>query len=143
MQRLEALAIEFGVEYVKLLGDQIVCATGFGEQPQRSADIMAEFALGALDYCARLFTKLERPLEFKLGLGKAHHHDGNVLEYLRLDTCAFTAFTGDTGHERLRSAPGDKLRLTHGFGKTASLCLAATGCDAAYPGDDLAHQCQQ
>jgi class 3 adenylate cyclase len=67
-RKLEALAEEFGVEYLKLLGNQIVCAAGFGEQSQGSPDLMAEFALGALDHCARLFTKLERPLGFQLGV---------------------------------------------------------------------------
>ena len=67
-RKLEALAEELGVEYLKLLGNQIVCAAGFGEQSQGSADLMAEFALGALDHCARLFTKLERSLGFQIGV---------------------------------------------------------------------------
>jgi class 3 adenylate cyclase len=56
------------VEYLKLLGDQIVCAAGFPGEPQRGAAGMADFALGALDHCARLFSKLERPLEVQIGI---------------------------------------------------------------------------
>jgi class 3 adenylate cyclase len=68
VRRLEALAEELGVEYLKLLGNQIVCAVGFTGDPQRGAEVMAEFALAGLEYCARLFTKLERPLELQIGI---------------------------------------------------------------------------
>jgi class 3 adenylate cyclase len=68
VQKLETLAAEHEVEYLKLLGDQIVCAAGFPGEPHRGAAVMADFALGALDHCARLFTKLERPLEVQIGI---------------------------------------------------------------------------
>ena len=68
VQKLETLAAEHEVEYLKLLGDQIVCAAGFPGEPHRGAAAMADFALGALDHCARLFTKLERPLEVQIGI---------------------------------------------------------------------------
>jgi class 3 adenylate cyclase len=68
VQKLETLAAEHEVEYLKLLGDQIVCAAGFPGEPHRGAAAMADFALGALDHCARLFTKLERPLEAQIGI---------------------------------------------------------------------------
>jgi class 3 adenylate cyclase len=68
VHRLETLAAECGVEYVKLLGDQIVCAAGFSEESQRGAEAMADFALGALDHIARLFARLERSLEYKMGI---------------------------------------------------------------------------
>jgi class 3 adenylate cyclase len=68
VQKLEALAAEHGVEYVKLLGNQVVCAAGFTGESHRGAEVMAEFALGALDHCTRLFTKLERTLDFQIGI---------------------------------------------------------------------------
>ena len=68
VQKLEALAPEYGVEYLKLLGDKIVCAAGFSGESHRGADVMADFALAALDHCVRLFTKLERPLAFQIGI---------------------------------------------------------------------------
>lgn len=68
VRSLESLAAECGVEYFKLLGDQIVCAAGFTEDPRGGAELMADFALGALDRCARLFTRLERPPEYQIGI---------------------------------------------------------------------------
>lgn len=67
-RKLETLAEELGVEYLKLLGNQIVCAAGFAGDSQRAAEAMAEFALAGLDHCARLFTRLERPLELQIGI---------------------------------------------------------------------------
>ncbi len=66
--KLEALGIEHGVEYLKLLGSQIVCAAGFTQQPERGAEIVADFSLGALDYAARLFARLERKLAIQIGV---------------------------------------------------------------------------
>ncbi len=68
VRKLETLAAEHEVEYLKLLGDQIVCAAGFPGESQRGAAVMADFALGASDHCARLFTRLERPLEVQIGI---------------------------------------------------------------------------
>lgn len=68
VQKLETLAAEHEVEYLKLLGDQIVCAAGFSGESHRGAGLMADFALGALAHCARLFTRLERPLEVQIGI---------------------------------------------------------------------------
>ena len=68
VQKLEILAAEHELEYLKLLGDQIVCAAGFSGESHGGAAIMADFALGALAHCARLFTKLERPLEVQIGI---------------------------------------------------------------------------
>jgi len=66
--KLESLAAEEEAEYLKMLGDQVVCAAGLTGDSQRGADAMAGFAVGALDYCARLFTGLERSLEFRIGI---------------------------------------------------------------------------
>lgn len=68
VDRLDTLASELGAQYLKLLGDQIVCAAGFDADPQASAEIMAEIALGAMDHCARLFARLERTLDFRIGI---------------------------------------------------------------------------
>jgi len=68
VRKLETLAAEHEVEYLKLLGDQIVCAAGFSEESHRGAAVMADFALGALGHCARLFARLERPLEIQIGI---------------------------------------------------------------------------
>ena len=135
VQRLEALAMEFGVEYVKLLGDQIVCATGFSEQPQRSADIMAEFALGALDYCARLFTKLERPLGFKVGvdsgpvIGSAVGQDRSIFNLWgeTVLTASRMAETGIAGQIQVTESTYRRLREDFLFRVRGSYYLEGFG----------------
>lgn len=66
--QLESLAVEAGVEYLKMLGNQVVCAAGLGCDPEEGAHAAAGFAMAASEYCARLFTNLERPMEFRIGM---------------------------------------------------------------------------
>ena len=68
VQKLETLAAERGVEYLKLLGDQIVCAAGFSGEADSAAELVADFALGALDHCVRLSMRLEQPLGVRIGI---------------------------------------------------------------------------
>jgi len=68
VSKLESLALDEGVEYLKMLGNEIVCAAGFTGEGPRGAHAMAGFAVDALDCCARLFTGLERPMEFRIGI---------------------------------------------------------------------------
>ena len=68
VSKLESLASDEEVEYLKMLGNEIVCAAGFTGESRQGAHAMAGFAVDALDYCARLFTGLERPLEFRIGI---------------------------------------------------------------------------
>jgi class 3 adenylate cyclase len=105
-QKLETLAVDYGVEYLKLLGNQIVCASGFTEESRRGADVMADFALDAMDHCARLFTKLERPMELQVGIdsgpviGSAVGRDHSVFNLWgdAVLTASRMAETGVAGH---------------------------------------------
>ena len=135
VRKLESLASELGVEYVKLLGSQVVCATGFGEQPQRSADLMADFALGALDHCARLFTKLERPLGFQVGIdsgpviGSAVGHDGSIFNLWgdTVLTASRMAETGIAGQIQVTESTYRRLREDFLFRVRGSYYLEGFG----------------
>jgi len=135
VQKLEALANESGVEYLKLLGNQIVCATGFGEQSLGSADIMAEFALDALDHCARLFTKLERPLGFQVGvdsgpvIGSAVGQDRSIFNVWgeTVLTASRMAETGIAGQIQVTESTYRRLREDFLFRVRGSYYLEGFG----------------
>jgi len=67
-KRLEELAASRGIEYVRIMGDEIVCAAGMDDQAQDHPHLMAELALGVQDRCSGLFAELNTPMEFRIGI---------------------------------------------------------------------------
>jgi class 3 adenylate cyclase/GAF domain-containing protein len=65
---LETMAEDHGVEFLKVLGYQIVCAAGFTEESHRGAESVADFVLEALDHIVRLFARLERKMAIQIGI---------------------------------------------------------------------------
>ncbi|MEJ2729503.1 MAG: adenylate/guanylate cyclase domain-containing protein [Deltaproteobacteria bacterium] len=65
---LEDLAASRGIEYVRIMGDEIVCAAGMGDNAEDHPHLMAELALGIQDSCSGLFAELNTPMEFRIGL---------------------------------------------------------------------------
>jgi class 3 adenylate cyclase len=102
VNHLESLAVDEDAEYLKMLGNQIVCAAGLTGEAREGAHAMAGFAVDAQDYCARLFTSLERPLEFRIGIdsgpviGSAVGRDRTVFN-LWGETVIAAARMADTG----------------------------------------------
>jgi class 3 adenylate cyclase len=115
---LESLASDEDAEYLKMLGNEIVCAAGFSGESRQGAQAMAGFAVGALDYCARLFTGLERPLEFRIGLdsgpviGSAVGRDRSVFNLWgeAVLTASRMAETGVAGHVQATESAYLRLR---------------------------------
>lgn len=68
VSKFETIAIEQDVEYLKMLGNQIVCAAGIDCGAEEGAHAVAAFAVYASECCARLFTDLQRPMEFRIGI---------------------------------------------------------------------------
>ncbi len=68
VQELQQLGNALGVEYVKIMNDQIVCASGFEGTAQTSARAVAELALEVQARCARLFSDIDRRAEFRIGV---------------------------------------------------------------------------
>jgi adenylate cyclase len=65
---LEDLATAHGVEYLKILSAEIVCAAGFDGNPDDSARVLADMALDVQERCVRLFAELHSRLEFRIGM---------------------------------------------------------------------------
>jgi adenylate cyclase len=67
-KRLEDLAASRGIKYVRIMGDEIVCAAGMDDRAQDHPHLMAELALGVQDRCSGLFAELNTPMEFRIGI---------------------------------------------------------------------------
>jgi class 3 adenylate cyclase/GAF domain-containing protein len=65
---LEDLAASHGIEYIRIMGDEIVCAAGIGDNVEDHPHLMAELALGIQDRCSDLFAEMNTPMEFRIGL---------------------------------------------------------------------------
>jgi class 3 adenylate cyclase len=65
---LEDLATAHGVEYLKMMSAEIVCAAGFDGNPDDSARVLADMALDVQERCVRLFAELQSRLEFRIGM---------------------------------------------------------------------------
>ncbi len=64
----EDLYDDHGVDYWKIISDQIVCATGLEDNSNRPVDAIADLALSFQDKCSHLFADLDKPMEFKIGI---------------------------------------------------------------------------
>ncbi len=64
----EDLFDDHGVDYWKIISDQIVCATGLEDISNRPVDAIADVALSFQDKCSHLFADLDKPMEFKIGI---------------------------------------------------------------------------
>ncbi len=68
VRQLETLASESGVGYMKFMGDQLVCAAGFGEENGVPARTVAKLSLAIQDICLRLLADLTHRLDFRIGI---------------------------------------------------------------------------
>jgi adenylate cyclase len=68
VEHLEDLAASRGIEYVRIMGDEIVCAAGMDDRTQDHPHLVAELALGVQDRCSGLFAELNTPMEFRIGI---------------------------------------------------------------------------
>jgi adenylate cyclase len=68
VRALQQIAAEHGIDYLKILNDQIVAAQGFLGDAQRQAVDILDTALAIQDYCAQAFATLGRHLCFTIGI---------------------------------------------------------------------------
>lgn len=69
IHHMEKLASESGIEYMKFLGDQLVCAAGFrNDDNVDHARITADLALNIQDTCLRIFENSSNTLNFRIGI---------------------------------------------------------------------------
>jgi class 3 adenylate cyclase len=65
---LEESAESRGVEYLKVMGDEIVCAAGIDPGSKDHAFLIADLALNIQNRCTGLFASLNTPMEFRIGI---------------------------------------------------------------------------
>jgi class 3 adenylate cyclase len=67
---LEDHAGSRGIEYMRVMGDEIVCATGIDDNLEDASSILADMALAVQDRCTGLFAELNTPMEFRIGIDR-------------------------------------------------------------------------
>ena len=65
---LEDLVTAQGIDYMKVMGEEIVCAAGFESGSEDPAALIADLALGIQNHCAGLFASLNTAMEFRVGI---------------------------------------------------------------------------
>ena len=65
---LEASAASHGIEYMKVMGDEIVCAAGIDSGSKDHVLRIADLALNIQNRCRDLFASLDTPMEFRIGI---------------------------------------------------------------------------
>jgi class 3 adenylate cyclase/GAF domain-containing protein len=65
---LQEIAALHNISYLKIIGQQVIAATGLGPGDPAAAQRIAEVALSARDRCAQLFDRVERAYQFRIGV---------------------------------------------------------------------------
>jgi class 3 adenylate cyclase len=66
--RIETIADEHGIEFVKMLGDLVVCATGFQDAGRPHAQRVSEAALAVQEDLQKAFSSLNTGMAFQIGI---------------------------------------------------------------------------
>ena len=65
---LEDLVTAQGIDYMKVMGEEIVCAAGLKAGSEDHAVLIADLALGIQNHCSGLFASLNTAMEFRVGI---------------------------------------------------------------------------
>jgi GAF domain-containing protein/class 3 adenylate cyclase len=65
---LEEQAASQGIEYMKIMGEEIICAAGMDPDSKDHASRIADLALNLQNRYTGLFTSLNTPMEFRIGI---------------------------------------------------------------------------
>ena len=136
IDHLEKLAAASGVEYMKLLGDQLVCAAGLQDDSIRDhAPVIATLALEIQDICLRIFDDSSNTLDFRIGLdtgavigsmvGRAHKTYNLWGDAVR--TAAMMAESGSTGEVHLTECTYRRLQNAYLFKTRGQYYLPTIG----------------
>ena len=68
VSHLEDLVAAQGIDYMKVMGEKIVCAAGFESGIEDHASLIADLALGIQNHCSGLFASLNKAMEFRVGI---------------------------------------------------------------------------
>jgi class 3 adenylate cyclase len=70
VSRFEELMASRGIEYMRVMGDEIVCVAGIDEKLEDHSHLIAELALDVQDHCTGLFADLNAHMEFRIGIDR-------------------------------------------------------------------------
>jgi len=65
---LEEVAAFQGIDYVRIMGEEIICAAGIGSGSNDHTRRIADLALSLQNHCTGLFASLNIPMEFRIGI---------------------------------------------------------------------------
>ena len=140
VNHLEDLAASRGIKYVRIMGDEIVCAAGMDDKAQDHPHLMAELALGVQDRCSGLFAELNTPMEYRIGIdtgaimgstvGKAQRSYNIWGEAVRF--ASMMAKTGIPGAIQVSETTYRRLRSSYLFQARGRFYLPGIGETATY-----------
>ena len=135
VQELEEHADNSGIEYMKLMGDQFVCAVGFGNDSNIDhTRIIADLALNVQDTCLHIHENSSNTLDFRIGIdtgavigsmvGKEHMYNlwGNAVT-----TGTMMAETGTIGEIHLSESTYRRLQSQYLFKARGQFYLPKVG----------------
>jgi adenylate cyclase len=67
---LEDFVATRGIGYMRVMGDEIVCAAGIDDNLEDHSHLIADLALVVQDRCTGLFARLNTPMEFRIGIDR-------------------------------------------------------------------------
>ena len=135
IQRLESKASSTGIEYVKLMGNQVVCAAGFGDDASDHPYLIAELALSIREICSGIFPTADRRLAFRMGIdtgGVLGQTMGNSKQNYNLwgdalATADIMAATGPSGEIQVSECAYRRLQSHYLFKKRGCFYLPNVG----------------
>jgi class 3 adenylate cyclase len=65
---LEEAVAALSIEYLKIMGEEIICAAGIGPSANDHARRIADLALNLQNHCTGLFTSLNTTMKFQIGI---------------------------------------------------------------------------
>jgi class 3 adenylate cyclase len=119
IDRLEELAAASGVEYMKLMGEQLVCAAGLGgDGGSGHADAMAMLALEFQDACLHIFPDSAGSPDFRIGvdtggaIGSLVGHEPGIYNLWgdAIGTAASMAASGPSGGVHVSESTYQRIR---------------------------------
>jgi class 3 adenylate cyclase len=65
---LEEAVASLGIEYMKIMGEEIICAAGIDPDAKDHARRIADLALNLQNHCTGLFTSMNTAMKFRIGI---------------------------------------------------------------------------
>lgn len=132
---LEELAATHGLDYLKIMSDQIIGATGFGDESNGQARSVADLTLDLQDECRRVFADLDARMDFRIGVDTGPVIGSTVGEkrdYYNLwgdavRTATMMAETGVLGGIHVSESTYQRSRSGYVFKKRGAFYLEETG----------------